>query len=98
MKKKSRLLEKKTGKCYITSEKPDYTGVLNPENRGITMDLARLFKENPEPVLAFSGSVASAYLLREALRYGRRIRAILVACEKPQKAVLELPLSRVRNS
>ncbi|MBR3246088.1 MAG: ATP-dependent sacrificial sulfur transferase LarE [Parasporobacterium sp.] len=42
------------------------------------MTLKEFFKTNPEVAIAFSGGVDSAYLLSEALKYAKRVRAYYV--------------------
>ena len=49
------------------------------------MDLQEFFQQNPEVAIAFSGGVDSAYLLYEACRYAKRVRAYYVQSEfQPQ--------------
>ena len=49
------------------------------------MDLQEFFQQNPEVAIAFSGGVDSAYLLYEACRHAKRVRAYYVQSEfQPQ--------------
>ena len=42
------------------------------------MELKRFFEECPEAAIAFSGGVDSAYLLSEAVKHGKRVKAYYV--------------------
>ncbi len=44
----------------------------------INMEIRGFFQEYPDVAIAFSGGVDSAYLLYEAKRYGRRVKAYFV--------------------
>ena len=42
------------------------------------MNLKKFFSKNPNCAIAFSGGVDSSYLLYEAIRYGKKIKAYLI--------------------